>query len=164
MFKTRPVLHMSLRAASSCYARSMSERVALALRELGNTDGTRYSGGRRVPWCTYFILWLFRQAGAPLPGDEPPTLERASPLATPAALCALGRDHAVTEPQVGDLVFLRQRSAWGETHCALVVEVRATGHIVTVDGNFAGKVARVERLANDPRILCFSRFDQRDAE
>lgn len=132
--------------------------IALALRELGNTDGTRYSGGRPVPWCTYFVLWLFRQAGAPLPGDEPPTLEKPSPLATPAALYALGKANAVSEPRPGDLVFLRQRSAWGETHCALVVEFRETGHISTVDGNFAGKVARVERQANDPRILCVARF------
>ena len=136
--------------------------IDLALREMGKTDGTRYSGGRQVPWCTYFILWLFRQAGAPLPGDEPPTLEKPSPLATPAALYELGKANAVSGPQPGDLVFLRQRSAWGETHCALVAEVRPTGHIVTVDGNFAGKVARVERHANDPRILCVARF-QREA-
>jgi hypothetical protein len=137
--------------------------VLRALEEIGKEDGTRYSGGRKSPWCTYFILWLFREQGSPLPGDEAPTLERASPLAWPAALYALGQKHRVVEPKAGDLVFLRQKTEWGETHCALVVEVRSTGHVVTVDGNHAGKVARVERSANDPRILCFARF-QRDAE
>ena len=116
----------------------------IAESQLGNYDGASYHPGQGLPtdpWCQYFVNWVWSHAGVP-------NMFSASGFTGHfydwAADRGLKRDWP-TSVQVGDAVLF----GWGpwdannSLHVGIVVEVRADGSIVTVDGNYSNHVARV---------------------
>lgn len=116
----------------------------LAEAELGNYDGTRYHPGQGLPtdaWCQYFVNWVWSHAGVP-------NMYNANGFTGDfyywAANRSLKRDWPTTV-QVGDAVLFGD-GPWDFTHSlhvGIVVETRADGSIVSVDGNYSEHVARV---------------------
>ena len=137
----------------------MSAVAALARVEVGNTDFRKYTGGREVPWCGYFVLWLFRVVGRPLRGDVVPNLTTVSPLAYPEALHAFASQFVVQKQEPGDVVVAVQKSKWATVHVSVVVEVGDTTSRV-VSGNVLNRVVEHTLQHNDRRILCYARFPE----
>ena len=88
------------------------------------------------PWCSYFVSWAARNAGAPL-GEAGQGFGSVSALSswaqrtgrwTPAAS---GRP-----PQAGDLV------VWGGQHVGIVESVDPDGKLHTIEGNSSNMVTR----------------------
>lgn len=139
----------------------------------------RYSGGRDEAWCAHFVSWLFRTAGQPLPGSIIPgpgvwsptagcnyivkTMKEAGRLLPPGML-----------PQANDLIFYKRadpKTGGFEApglyglpfiygHVGLVegvVEEGGVKKVVTIEGNYSNKVARVKTRLDSPTIGCFAR-------
>lgn len=137
------------------------------VRESGGPNAgipsTRYMGERREPWCAWWIAWLYREAGAPLPGDLGVPDGRASPLAGVEHLEAVFESSGwlVRAPMRGDLAFFagRDGSDHGPGRHVGLVE-RATLHELTVwSGNFGDAVARTvyRRAALEGRVSAYGR-------
>ncbi len=114
------------------------DMIAIALNELGKTNGSKYTFGRgNVAWCAYFVSWVARQAGVP-----------TSVIKT--AGYARAYSHGVTYyprdkylPSPGDLVYFDWPEYAGDmNHVGIVEEVMEDGSIGTVEGNTSGTVAR----------------------
>jgi CHAP domain-containing protein len=92
-------------------------------------------------WCSLFAAWVWQHAGVPLPG--PTALYGYS-----GSLYTWTREHggkvlpATARPSPGDAVFYGQGPG-ASAHVGIVVQVLPTGEIVTVEGNYNGRVTRV---------------------
>jgi hypothetical protein len=139
----------------------------------------RYSGGRDEAWCAHFVSWLFRTAGAPLPGSVVPGPGVWSPTAgcnfivkTMKEAGRLLPSGAI--PQANDLIFYKHvdpKTGAFESpglyglpfiygHVGLVEGVVDEGgvkKVVTIEGNYSNKVARVKTRLDSPTIGCFAR-------
>jgi hypothetical protein len=141
----------------------------------------RYSGGRDEAWCAHFVSWLFDNSGLPLPGYFKPF--NATGGLPPTAGCnylmkrmrEFGRILPEgAEPQPNDLIFYKHRDGGQFTtpglygfpviygHVGLVEGVETdpkTGqkYVITIEGNYSNKVARVRTKLTDPSIGAFAR-------
>lgn len=106
---------------------------------------TRYMGGRCEPWCSWFVLWLFREAGAPIPGDVPPD-GNASALAGVEHLERVFESHGwlARKPMRGDLVFFAGRggSDHGPGRHVGIVERVGLSTVDVISGNEGDAVKR----------------------
>jgi hypothetical protein len=93
------------------------------------------AGSAAGPWCSYFVSWAARQAGAPL-GDAGQGLGRVDDVWAWAQRSgkALPAGSGMP-PQPGDLI------VWDE-HIGIVESVGADGSIQTVEGNSSDQVSR----------------------
>lgn len=134
----------------------------------GKNDGlpsTRYMGGRQEPWCAHLIAWLFREVGAPLPGDVVPTPSRANPLAGVAHLERVCAEHGwqVSSPMRGDIIVFgsREESDKGPGMHIGIVEVATwpSATIGTIEGNSSDGVHRrtYRRAGLDSRVSSYQR-------
>lgn len=129
-------------AASTGASRSAIVRVARS--QLGTTESpigsncTRY--GPCEEWCALFVAWVWEHAGVPMQGGT-------SPYAYSGSFYGWVKEHggrvlpASTIPSPGDAVLY----GWGPTaseHVGIVESVLG-GEIVTIEGNFGDRVARV---------------------
>jgi hypothetical protein len=152
---------------------SLAERVVeVALSQLGVREDEEpnsgepsrlYMAGRREPWCGHFVVFCFRRAGRPLPGDVVPTLRRGNPLAGVQCLENMLRMQGwrVLQPAPGDIVCFVGRGASDRgpgRHVGIVVEV-ACHYIRTVEGNVGDSVRRVQyrRTTLDTLVTSFCR-------
>jgi hypothetical protein len=116
----------------------------IAEAELGLTDGTKYHPGIGSPsdaWCQYFVNWVWARAGVA-------NMFNANGFTGNFYWWAVNRGLARNWPtsvNVGDAVLFGTGPANPDTslHVGIVVEKRSDGQIVTVDGNYANRVARV---------------------
>jgi hypothetical protein len=126
-------------------AASSSQIVRFAESQLGQTEHPPGSGctiyGPCEEWCSLFAAWVWQHAGIPLPG---PT----APYGYSGSLYTWAEEHGGTvlppsaRPSPGDGVFYGTGPS-ESAHVGIVVQVLADGEIVTVEGNYAGKVSRV---------------------
>lgn len=135
------------------YARSQ-----LGVTELtGNNDGIpaeRYMQGDKLPWCAGFVLWVFRQAGYQLPGNQ--FKDRAVlELETQLSLLAC----ELESPVPGALIFFRKghSSAGPSGHVGIIEDVKsAKGDegflITTIEGNSSNRVKRGRYDSSNPFI------------
>jgi cell wall-associated NlpC family hydrolase len=132
----------------------------------GNNDGSRIREYRSAtagaentpgPWCSYFVSWLAKNAGAPVGAGGNgtgyvPTLE------------AWGKQQgryqdfsAGARPQPGDIVIFD----WGRDgvadHTGIVENVGADGSIHTIEGNSSDRVQRQSYAASTNDIKGFVR-------
>lgn len=141
----------------------------------------KYAGGRDEAWCAHFVSWLYAQSGLPLPGYfVPSTAPKGMP---PTAGCnylmkRMGEFGKILKPgerpQPNDLIFYKrvvggvyeQPGYYGFPfvygHVGLVEGIeqdKKTGqeYVVTIEGNYSSKVARVKTKLNDPSIGAFAR-------
>jgi hypothetical protein len=126
-------------------AASGSQIVRVAESQLGQTehppgsDCTVY--GPCEEWCSLFAAWVWQHAGVLLPG--PTALYGYS-----GSLYTWAEEHGghvlppSARPSPGDAVFYGT-GAGDSAHVGIVVQVLPDGEIVTVEGNYAGKVSRV---------------------
>lgn len=92
-------------------------------------------------WCSLFTAWVWQHAGVPLPGPTAAygysgslytwAKENGGRVLTPSAT-----------PAPGDAIFYGSGPS-ESAHVGIVVQVLANGQIITVEGNYAGHVARV---------------------
>jgi CHAP domain-containing protein len=92
------------------------------------------AGGGVGPWCSYFVSWAARQAGAPVG-------EQGQGFASVSALYAWGERTgralpAGSTPQPGDII------VWGGRHIGMVENVLPDGSIQTIEGNSSDQVSR----------------------
>lgn len=148
-----------------------SRLVAAAVHQIGFREEPKgsnrgpqvdlYTGGRAEPWCAHFVAWLFRVLGAPLPGDHPPSPNRALALAGVAHMERVFKDHGwlYREPKVGDVIFYANRGLSDPgrgRHCGLVIACTPK-HIETVEGNWGDAVVHRRVQRDDPRITGYGR-------
>lgn len=85
------------------------------------------------PWCVVFLWWLFRQAGAAA------LFYGGGRTASCGTLLGYAKAHGLfvsSGYRPGDLVFLRfSTKRTTPEHIGLVKEVRASGELVTIEGN-----------------------------
>lgn len=135
----------------------------------------RYAGGRDESWCAHFVSWLFAQAGYPFAGYIVPTPTQGSPTANVMRVASnmqtIGRLYRPGEitPQANDLIFYKTRSRTGGfVTPGLYGLPFALGHIgivegidgdkvVTIEGNYSDKVARVRTPLNSDTIAFYGR-------
>jgi hypothetical protein len=92
-------------------------------------------------WCSLFAAWVWQHAGVPLPGSTAAygysgslytwAKENGGRVLPPSAT-----------PTPGDAIFYGSGPS-ESAHVGIVVQVLANGEIITVEGNYAGHVARV---------------------
>jgi hypothetical protein len=88
------------------------------------------------PWCSYFVSWAAKQAGAPL-GEAGQGFGAVGSVASWAQRTGRWNPAASgTPPQAGDLI------VWGGQHIGIVESVDADGRIHTVEGNSSNMVTR----------------------
>jgi hypothetical protein len=137
--------------ASACDATYFSEGeagstgiVKLAESQLGQgehpegSNCTKY--GPCENWCSLFVAWVWQHAGVPLPGVP-------ADYGYSGSLYTWAREHgrvlpATARPAPGDAVFYGTGPS-DSAHVGIVAQVLADGRIVTVEGNYENKVARV---------------------
>jgi hypothetical protein len=148
--------------------------VTTALREVyvkeatGRNDGVPslryqkdpYRDGiyRSVPWCAYFVMWVFDQVDGPkLHHSRRQWWEQGSvkTLYENWAGCE------VDEPEPGDLIVINKRGASDPSptgwHIGLVVAV-TEDKVLSVDGNWGNMVDTVVRHLYAPEIVAFLRI------
>jgi hypothetical protein len=95
---------------------------------------TATAGSGVGPWCSYFVSWAAKQAGAPVG-------EQGQGFGAVSALYAWGERTgralpAGSTPQPGDVI------VWGGRHIGIVEAVLPDGRIQTIEGNSSDKVSR----------------------
>ncbi|MBL0320570.1 MAG: CHAP domain-containing protein [Alphaproteobacteria bacterium] len=133
--------------------------------QTGHNDGQSvfvFTGGRSEAWCAHFVVWCYRTAGKPIPGDVVPSVKKANPLASVSFLESIFKDHEwhYREPKVGDVVFFKTRGASDRgpgRHTGIVERVEGTV-IHTIEGNLSDSVRRTKHKLDDPRITGFGRM------
>ena len=141
----------------------------------------RYTGGRDEAWCAHFVSWCYAQSGLPLPGYFIPTTGPKGLPPTAGCSYVLKRMREFNrilppgeKPQANDLIFYKHKADGVFTqpgiygfpfiygHIGLVEGVERdpkTGQesVVTIEGNYSNKVARVKTKLTDPSIGAFAR-------
>ena len=139
----------------------------------------RYSGGRDEAWCAHFVSWLFRTAGHPLPGSIIPGPGVWSPTAGCNFIVKTMKEAgrllpAGALPQPNDLIFYKRADPktgrfeapglyglpfiYGHVGIVeSVIEENGVKKVVTIEGNYSNKVARVKTRLDSPTIGCFAR-------
>jgi hypothetical protein len=125
--------------------------VAAALAEVGQPWRPEYADGQPPAptlWCGEFVSWAYAAAGHPLPAVQTPG---ASGFASVPAMVRWVQSHAprewhagATDVRLGDIVVVD-----GEAHVAIALGPTRGGVVPTVDGNWAGHVARTSHAASD---------------
>ena len=116
--------------------------VGVAEQPPGSNDSPRIAQYRNAtagsgvgPWCSYFVSWAARQAGAPL-GDSGQGFGRVDDVWSWAERTGKALPAGSGQPpQPGDLI------VWDE-HIGIVESVGTDGSIHTVEGNSSDQVAR----------------------
>ena len=131
--------------AASTSGASGTDIVRIAESQLGYTESppgsncTRY--GPCLEWCSLFVAWVWERAGVPLRGGT-------SPYAYSGSIYEWVKAHGgrvlppSATPSPGDAVFFGTGPA-DSAHVGIVERVFANGEIVTIDGNYGDRVARV---------------------
>jgi hypothetical protein len=97
---------------------------------------TATAGSGIGPWCSYFVSWAAKQAGAPL-GEAGQGFGAVGSVASWAQRTGRWNPAASGRPpQAGDLI------VWGGQHIGIVESVDADGKIHTVEGNSSNMVTR----------------------
>jgi cell wall-associated NlpC family hydrolase len=146
-------------------------RSQLGVSEAGDepNDGEpsrRYMGGRREPWCAWFVAWCFREAGRALPEDIVPD-GRASPLAGVAYMERVFEREGwlVRAPMPGDVVFFgrRMQSDPGRGRHVGIVDETFIHMIRCVEGNVGNRVAAVpyRRTTLERVVTSYGRVPER---
>lgn len=155
------------------------QELAAGVREPEAYD--RYTGGRDEAWCAHFVSWTYAQSGLPLPGYFIPTTgPRGMP---PTAGCnyilkRMGEFGRIlpegARPMPNDLIFYKKKVGgvyeqpgyygfpFTYGHIGLVEGIERdpkTGRefVITIEGNYSNKVARVKTPLNDPSIGAYAR-------
>ncbi len=131
--------------------------VGVAEQPPGSNDAPRIaeyraatSGSGIGPWCSYFVSWAARQAGAPL-GEAGQGFGAVSSLWGWAE--RTGRTlPAGSVPQAGDLI------VWGGRHIGIVESVDVEGRIHTIEGNSSNAVTRRVHDATGDGATGYVRF------
>lgn len=140
--RTSAVTERALAAMSHADARR--HVVAAALGQVGEPWRSEYAGAQPPAptlWCGEFVSWAYADAGHPLPAVQTPG---ASGFASVPAMVDWVHAHApdqwhagAGDVRLGDIVVVD-----GEGHVALALGPAHDGVVPTVDGNWAGHVAR----------------------
>src|SRR4051812_35444672 len=97
---------------------------------------TATAGSGIGPWCSYFVSWAAKQAGAPI-GEAGQGFGAVSAVSSWAQRTGRWTPAASgTPPQAGDVI------VWGGQHIGIVESVDAEGRIHTVEGNSSNMVTR----------------------
>lgn len=139
------VIALAQQQIADCQADSVAEGLPNGVCEATrHNDGfvDRYTGGRHEPWCAHFLAYLFRECGAPIPGDVVPSPTVANPLAGVSYMEWVFQEHGwcVMHPQPGDLAFFIGRGSSDPG------KGRHVGLIETVDGT---RITTIEANEND---------------
>lgn len=124
---------------------SGSEIVRIAESQLGHAESPLGSNCSRygpcVEWCSLFVAWVWERAGVSLRGGT-------APYAYSGSIYEWAKAHGgralppTATPAPGDAVFFGSGPA-DSAHVGIVERVFAGGEIVTIDGNYGDRVARV---------------------
>lgn len=154
----------------------MPTPVEIARAEIGVREPQaygRYAGGRQEPWCAHFVSWVLDQSGVPFAEYIAPSPSRASPTASASFVASimdkLGRLSPPTStPSPNDLIFYKQVEGgkfvtpgrfglpFGIGHVGIVEGVEGD-KVVSIEGNFSDRVARVRTPRNSPNIAFYGR-------
>jgi hypothetical protein len=97
---------------------------------------TATAGSGIGPWCSYFVSWAAKNAGAPL-GEAGQGFGAVSAVSSWAQRTGRWNPAASGQPpQAGDLI------VWGGQHIGIVESVGADGKIHTIEGNSSNMVTR----------------------
>lgn len=134
----------------------------------------RYAGGRDEAWCSHFVSWCFAQAGYPFASYIAPSPTQWNPAGSCSRVARNMRDigrlfspEEVT-PQANDLIFYKKVEGGRFVTPGMFGLPFILGHIgivegidgdkvVTIEGNYSNKVARVRTPLNSPNIAYYGR-------
>lgn len=134
----------------------------------------KYAGGRDESWCAHFVSWCFAQAGYPFASYIVPSPTRANPAAGCSRVASnmkdIGRLYKPGEitPRANDLIFYKKVEDGHFVAPGILGLDFILGHIgivegvdgnkvVTIEGNYSNKVARVRTPMNSPNIAYYGR-------
>ena len=135
----------SVACVASTSSASGTDIVRIAESQLGYTESppgsncTRY--GPCVEWCSLFVAWVWERAGVSLRGGT-------APYAYSGSIYEWAKAHGgrvlppSATPSPGDAVFFGSGPT-DSAHVGIVERVFPDGEIVTIDGNYGNRVARV---------------------
>ncbi|HVU74482.1 MAG TPA: hypothetical protein VHE83_16065 [Mycobacteriales bacterium] len=152
------VLHAAARTSEATeralvavtHAGARQHVVAVALGQVGEPWRAEYADGQPPAptlWCGEFVSWAYAHAGHPLPAVQTPG---ASGFASVPAMVDWVQAHApqqwhtgAADVRLGDIVVVDD-----EGHVALALGPAHDGAVPTVDGNWAGHVARTSHATS----------------
>lgn len=153
-------------SASNCDLGLSLKVVEIAKQELSagakESDGSylKYTGGREVDWCAYFVSWVFEQAGKPLEGGPYPAVSGMRDYAKERGLYFEKSDTSFT-PMPGDIVVFKEGLDPYPSHVNLVITYdSATNTLTTIGGNENDKIMQANINGNLPAISGFIRIRQ----
>ena len=124
----------------------------------GANDGIpaeRYMQGDKLPWCAGFVLWVFRECGFQLPGNQ---FKDRAVVELEGNLSLLACEIELPEP--GSIIFFRKGhvSAGPSGHVGIVEAVNPVlgtddlFWVTTIEGNNSNRVKRA-RYRSDDQII-----------
>lgn len=118
----------------AAFANQADDIVAIALGEVGNTNGNKYGATGTQGWCAFFVSWCARQASI-----STTIIPTTGCVATMYNSIMNAGGTIVTQPQKGDLVFYdNDYDTSFMTHVGIMIGVSDS-----VQGNLDGKVQRI---------------------
>ena len=141
---------------------SATEVLNVAKSQIGYVEGrnnfSKYGkwydqpGYANAAWCAMFVSWCFHEAGSPLPPIQHPKGFAYCPFGV-NYFRKIGRFYQT--PAVGDIVFFDWQRDGTSDHVGLVLEVKSSKNIITIEGNTSyrnqshgGQVMKRSRLVS----------------
>jgi len=104
-------------------------------------DYTKYSEGNKEAWCSDFLTWTLKQAGAPLTNPNSSGWRIPGTVTLKEYFVAKGTFHPLGDayvPKTGDVV-VYDGAGWFGQHTNFVLQNK-DGQLTTIGGNENGKV------------------------
>lgn len=134
----------------------------------------RYAGGRDEAWCSHFVSWCFAQAGYPFASYIIPSPTQYNPAASCSRVAKnmadIGRLYRPNEitPQANDLIFYKKFEGGRYVAPGIfgldfilghigIVEGIEGDKVVTIEGNYSRRVARVRTKLTSDSIAYYAR-------
>lgn len=148
------------------------QELAAGVKEPAALD--RYAGGRDEAWCAHFVAWTYAQAGYPFASYIIPSPSQWNPAASCSQIARnmadIGRLYRPGEivPQANDLIFYKkvENGRFGTPgsfgldyklgHIGIVEGIDGN-KVVTIEGNYSNRVARVRTPLDSPTIAYYGR-------
>ena len=138
--------------------------VEVAKRELAagakESDGTylKYTGGREVDWCAYFVSWVFDEAGKPFENGPIPSVFDMRAYAHERGYYTLASEANYT-PEPGDIVVFKENLNPYKSHVNILISYDSmTGTMTTIGGNESSMVKQANISRNLPALSGFIRI------
>jgi hypothetical protein len=119
-------------------------------------DYKKYSEGNSEPWCSDFVSWVYKEAGAPLENPVSGSWRIPGTYTLRDYLTEMGRfidPQSDYSPKTGDLMLYDNPNPFG-SHVNIVLKVNSDKSVTTVGGNEPGGIrVKTHKAYADPGFV-----------